>query len=434
MNKKTKLRLRRVKMIAIIVVNSAILFIFIGLSPPDNQPVDIITSPSSSSSQYIIYTITTPTSSPLSSSVPQSSAPPGTPARYVMNFQAHWQQGDSVYDATSQAKLIALTNAYYDTSDEEVHYLLTEIANEIRENAGLAGDDCLVEDAYVIILGQKLDAAVRNSELSKEKLLELERPYITVHPSDTTLPGITTTTYTFGNVDIIITNAINNADSNNGTTIKDNVTLSTEAHYEAYIIYNVSWENDCLDAIKAFEEFGIPASDIGTASITTYPKFTDSWNSIDLTPSGSSVPYVIIDTHATPAYLDSETYRISTSDISKLQNKHIEKLILLGCNAGHMNFKETNPASTLAAKIFGGFVLASDGNVFSIGADQSGRSQYESRDDDTFQAYLGTNGRSSLGWVVYRYSGGKIITFKTSVYIYTISAILDYFNSSRTWD
>lgn len=400
MKTKKKARLSLGEIIAVIIVAAAILIIFIGIFSPDNDPVYIFT--------------------------PQPAPePPGTRARYVMNAQGHWQPGDSVYDAASQAKLIALTNAFYDTSDEEEHYYLTEIANDIRENAGLAGDDCLIEEDYVIQLGQLLDDAVKNGELSKASLIAMEKPYVE-SVLKTNVLDQTVAVYTFGKVDIEITRS-KLVFFGSRTAIVHDVTLTTRAHYNAYFIYNVGWEADSIDAVNAFKAAGIPLADIGTASITTEYKFTDSWNSIDLTSDGLNVPYVIIDSHATPSEIDGETYRVFSFGLTKLQDKHIDHLVLLGCNAGHMDFDETNPAAAFSKKIYGGFVLASDGTVFNIGTNQSGAFQYESRDDDDFQNYMGTNGRSSLGWVVYRNAGNRNITYSTLVYTYTISDILDYF-------
>jgi hypothetical protein len=181
--------------------------------------------------------------------------------------------------------------------------------------------------------------------------------------------------------------------------------------------------------VAAFAASGMPESDIGTVSLTSYEKFIDTWNSINLTSSGFNVSYVFIDTEATPTELNGPDYRFFTSAISQLQDKHIDHLILLGCSAGHLDFAGTNPAAAFARKIYGGYVLASDGTVYTIGTDETGALQYESRNDDLFQLYKGTDGRESAGWVVYR-STSEIITYDAAVTTFSIPEIKNYFETT----
>lgn len=355
----------------------------------------------------------------------------GTPARYTSNTEGHWQKGDSIYDADSQAKLISLTNAYYNTADNGERSLITAKANEIREAAGTAGEDSLIDKAKVSSLGQSLDVMAASGELSRATLLAIEKPYVGISAfvdmaaSKTSLK--TVTIFSFGKVDIEIARYTNFSVMGSPATIAYDLTLTAKAHYSAYFIYNVGWEDDCSDALNALESSGISESDIGTASITSNYKFIDSWNSINLTSGGLSTPYVIIDSHATPFEIDSGDFRIFSDSISRLQSKHINRLILLGCNAGQVDFQDSNPAAAFAKKIFGGFVLASDGTVYNIGANLNGSFQYESRNDAIFQHYAGPGRKSSLGWVVYQCSDDNIVTFNTFAYTLTMSKMLDYF-------
>ena len=58
---------------------------------------------------------------------------------------------------------------------------------------------------------------------------------------------------------------------------------------------------------------------------------------------------------------------MNTSDISNLENKNIDDLILPGCNAGHLDYKDSNVAAAFLQKINEGSVLASDGTVYNMG-------------------------------------------------------------------
>lgn len=75
---------------------------------------------------------------------------------------------------------------------------------------------------------------------------------------------------------------------------------------------------------------------------------------------------MIINTHASPAQLsygNNRTDRFSSQDVAALDNKDIDRLFLYGCNAGHLDYQGTNPASQFSQKVNGAPVLASDGTV-----------------------------------------------------------------------
>jgi hypothetical protein len=353
-----------------------------------------------------------------------------TPARYMTISQGHWMKGDAEFDADTQVKLIALTNAYYDTDDNDERYLISVKANEIRDTAGTVSDDSLVDSSKVLPLGMSLEDAVTNGELTKAQLLELEKPYVQISEPETDPQGRTVSIYTFGQVDVELIKYADATIFSSESKLIENVMLTVSAHYGVYFFYNPGWEGDCRDAVGAFAASGIPESDIGTVSLTSYEKFIDAWNSINLTSTGFGVPYVFIDTEATPTELNGPDYRFFTSAISQLQDKRIDHLILLGCSAGHLDFAETNPAAAFARKIYGGYVLASDGTVYTNGTDETGALQYESRNDDLFQLYKGTDGRENAGWVVYRSDSGEISTYDAAATTFTIPEITDYFETT----
>lgn len=94
-------------------------------------------------------------------------------------------------------------------------------------------------------------------------------------------------------------------------------------------------------------------------------------------------------------------------DIQNLNSQDVKELVLYGCNAGHMDYQNTNPAAQFAQRVNGGQVLASDGTVYST---PSGRTDYDSRADDTFNRYLRNGDRDNLGWVEYTYENGQVQT------------------------
>ena len=108
-------------------------------------------------------------------------------------------------------------------------------------------------------------------------------------------------------------------------------------------------------------------------------------------------------------------------------------MILLGCNAGHYDFKLTNVASAFSKRITG-CVVASDGSV-KIGKFSTiiGSVKFESVKDKDFDGI-----RDNEGWIVYKYGrkNNKQYSFtgilgKTVTVESIIDSIIDnYFFSS----
>ena len=135
---------------------------------------------------------------------------------------------------------------------------------------------------------------------------------------------------------------------------------------------------------------------------------------------GKDISAVVIDTHAGPddlyfgdidhdGYDDKNEY-MYTDQIAKLGNKNIDNLILLGCNAGHLDYKYTNVAAAFSKKVNGGCVLASDGTVFAQYPLllSWGTYSYTSVNDETFygnclgpRAHEGNWIPDNEGWIKY---------------------------------
>ena len=75
------------------------------------------------------------------------------------------------------------------------------------------------------------------------------------------------------------------------------------------------------------------------------------WNSMgSVSGTNVNIGTVIINTHANKdgLYLDNGNVIISSNDISNLDSKSVGRLIIYGCNAGHLDHKESNPAAGFA--------------------------------------------------------------------------------------
>lgn len=192
--------------------------------------------------------------------------------------------------------------------------------------------------------------------------------------------------------------------------------------YDHYIFYLPEWENEALNDQKQLADYyGIEDSKIHLVEVKNDSDLTNGWNAMG-TENGKSVSIetVIINTHATPirlSYGDNSTDKFSSWDIAALDNKDINRLFLYGCNAGHLDYQGTNPASCFSRKVNGAPVLASDGTVESHDQYMCGGTffetiecymLYESEKDDEFNNWLKNGNRSNEGWIVYMQQVGNL--------------------------
>ena len=338
------------------------------------------------------------------------------------SYGGYWNAEDVNYDADTQAKLIALSAAYFSTDNNLLRQALDIKARDIRASAGKWPDDALIESAPILAAGTALDKVL---SLNEETLLSAIKPHVTISASPKN--DASSVTYTFGKTDIRM--SMPSLTGNDGSSISDivsRISVKEAAHYDAYIFYLSAWKDDCLDAVKALKAAGIAEDEIGTVSVDNNWTFTDAWNAIGPPAGAAAVPFIIIDTHATPMALDGSGLNIQVFSIAAdFEEKKIDRLILLGCNAGHLNFRASNPAAAFLKKTGGGPVLASDGTVFNVGSDENGFSSYESRNDTDFQSCIGTNGRANRGWVIYRVVDGGIAITETNKLIVTVPWLLE---------
>jgi len=201
--------------------------------------------------------------------------------------------------------------------------------------------------------------------------------------------------------------------------------MDTTSHYSAYVFYLPEWSKEMTDAKENLADYyGISVDDIGTASVTGKAELSKAWNSIGLTEDGGNVSAVVIDTHGNASALgfgdeNGDGTHLGSKDISNLENKNVDNLILLGCNSGHLDYKNTNPAAAFSKKVNNGSVLASDGTVFNVGRQGLLWRDYlySSYNDGAFYRQLtGTRQKDgnwpvdNEGWIIYDYVNGVVNT------------------------
>ncbi len=92
------------------------------------------------------------------------------------------------------------------------------------------------------------------------------------------------------------------------------------------------------------------------------------------------------------------------SDIQSLSNIDPEGLIIIGCNAGHLDFDQTNPVATFCEKTNNAPVIANDGTTYLFSDWRAGLfSYYNSKHDKYFESLLidENNKRENKGFVLY---------------------------------
>lgn len=184
---------------------------------------------------------------------------------------------------------------------------------------------------------------------------------------------------------------------------------------DCYIFYLPEWKNEATNDQKQLAKlYGYDKSQVHLIPITDDQSFTDGWNAMG-TENGHSVDIdtVLINTHANPSVLgdgDANNFTLTTADVANLQDKEMDNMILLGCNAGHKDYADTNIANAFASKTDGAPVLASDGTVYSglTFFNQTKRS-YSSRNDKYFRGYR-KGKRDNDGWIVYQEENGRVNT------------------------
>ena len=385
-----------------------------------------------------------------------------------------WQQSDENLNKDAQVKILMLTIAYYEVSTAEERAKIEAEAAKIRSDPNsqmyYAGTnlkvDTLVEynqdtlNAYMnkaIKNGVEIDGNVAKQALTsivkatdvKTTSAASSAPPRTSIVNGTPVQVATTTTTTsasIGKVDYAVTSSTSTKTTTKGTsTIQASISIKVTAHYSVYIFYNPIWADQMeQNAEYIAEYYGIDISDIGTVSTppdASGEEFTSAWNAIGTTSNGGNVKAVVNFNHADPKGIES----ISNEQIQLLEGKSfIENVVLLGCNAGHLDYIGDNPASYFAEKI-NGKVMASDGTMYSdtdkrYGADYIGKypghQYWDSVNDSGFKLWIVKSPsffhhpyltlRDNAGFVIYQKVNGSIQTTLTGYKRLSVCEMLDF--------
>jgi hypothetical protein len=187
--------------------------------------------------------------------------------------------------------------------------------------------------------------------------------------------------------------------------------LGEKAAYVFYTPLENNWRKEALDARKTFMKvYGLSEEDVLLLAIRGNKDFEAGWNAMGASSIVNStvIKGVAVNAHGSPERISNNgAFAFGAGDITNLSNKNINALYLYACNAGHLDYRDTNPAAQFARVINGAPVVASDGTVESWLF-----YNYKSVGDFVFQnlvksATPGVN-RVNEGWLTYREVSGRI--------------------------
>lgn len=197
--------------------------------------------------------------------------------------------------------------------------------------------------------------------------------------------------------------------------------------FVAYYIYLPEWEERALNFRQTFmDTYGLDESGVVLLPVSNEDEFREAWNSIGNVDGELVYPVsVVIETHGTNEVLKNNKDKaiLTEEGMEQLEDKYTDMLVLLACNAGHLDNKEHNPAAYIAKKLNGAPVLASDGTVY-----LSDKLEYMSDSDGTFLDMCGNNKRDNEGWLFYFYSGGRVYTHASLGKYFTSYGLLEVIN------
>lgn len=192
----------------------------------------------------------------------------------------------------------------------------------------------------------------------------------------------------------------------------------------AYYIYLPEFEERALTFKEVMKDlYNLDDSDVILIPVSDASELYEAWNNIG-TVNGELVytVTVVIETHGDNEKLcDKESKELLTEDMVEIfHSKHMERLILLGCNVGHLDNKDHNPAAFMSKLIYGAPVLASDGTVDVNKNDM----EYTSSTSESFPDMCQNGTRDNQGWLKYTCKGGKIYVSGSLGKIFTVEGIL----------
>jgi hypothetical protein len=179
-----------------------------------------------------------------------------------------------------------------------------------------------------------------------------------------------------------------------------------------YYFYIPEWEDEAKkDRNMLKNYYGISNSEVHLIKVENNQDFYNGWNAMG-EENGKivSIECVVINSHGNPNTIgdkDGLLFSMGANEMQNLVNQPYKSLIILGCNAGHYDYRAKNIASEFAKKAAYGSppVMASDGTV-------TGRwwpsGNYMCTNSERFRYWReeATPGsiRITKGWVTYQYN------------------------------
>lgn len=208
---------------------------------------------------------------------------------------------------------------------------------------------------------------------------------------------------------------------------------------DCYIFYLPEWENEAKgDRRQLAREYGYDESQVHLIPVTSSSDFENGWNNMGV-ENGENVDVdtVVLDFHANPDVMGSgggdDAWYIDKANVAFLQDKDVDNLILLGCNAGHNNHQDDNIASAFAKRVKGAPVIASDGTVYSgLTLFNLTDKSYHSKGDHSFRKWRDkadpNDKRGNDGWMVYQEDNGNVTAKKVGDKKMTVSEMIEELN------
>ena len=164
-----------------------------------------------------------------------------------------------------------------------------------------------------------------------------------------------------------------------------------------------------------------------------YKDFRKSWNK--MMKDSKNIKCVVINSHATPDFIMNKAGDdfFNSIEIGYVRN-HIPYLILVSCNAGHLDYS-TNVATNVAKIIKGGRVIAADGTVHVNTRSNDIRMEIRPQNDNEFKALLSEqeNPRKPRGFLVFSYSNGVVWRSESLGFSFGISSVLEKAKKASGW-
>ena len=198
---------------------------------------------------------------------------------------------------------------------------------------------------------------------------------------------------------------------------------------DCYIFYSEGSKSNAKKEKKQLKkQYGLKGSQVHLIEVSSNDEFGEAWNYSMGMEDGEevSIDAVSIFLHGNTEQLQykrsisKEDDRLSGDVIQGLDEKDMNILVIYGCNAGNLDYADTNPASEFSKRVNGAPVLASDGTVYIFKWWQDpDYNKRISRDDFIYKKSSGD--RANKGWIIYQYTDGEVkitMEFGQIIYIY----------------